>query len=121
MYQKLTNLWPGLLRRVVREDGDEEEEPFVHEGQMKELEESYLNVHPNEWWTRVVSLQSFFPNIQEKYRLGQDMASEADFMFRIDVDQLPEWAAQFDPVVFQNEHRDIELSAWKLTDEQLKS
>lgn len=88
---------------------------------MKELEESYLNVHQNEWWTRIVSLESFFPNVQEKYRIGQDMAAEADAMYRIDVDQLPEWKANFDPIVFQTENKDIELQDWRLTEEQLTS
>ena len=49
------------------------------------------------------------------------MAAEADAMYRIDVDQLPEWKANFDPIVFQTENKDIELQDWRLTEEQLTS
>jgi len=109
------------LRRL-NQDGDEEEgEPFVDEGQMKELEESTINLHANEWWTRVVPLEGFLPSVQERFAVGPAMAAGVDGMYRIDPDELPEWAAEFDPVEFLAEHREILLGPWRLTNEQLES
>jgi len=49
------------------------------------------------------------------------MAIEVDAMYRINADLLPDWAAEFDPIVFQAEHRDITLGPWRLTEEQLQA
>ena len=58
---------------------------------MKELEESTLKKFTNLYWTRVIPLHDFKPDLIEKFEIGPDVADELDKLFRIDADALPEW------------------------------
>ena len=64
---------------------------------MKELEESTLKVFKNLYWTRLVVMEDFLPEQQERHELGPDVAAVVDEMFRLDVDAMPEWTPLFDP------------------------
>ena len=77
---------------------------------MKDLEQSNLAVYANEWWTRVIPVEGFLPNVHDKHPLGPDMALEMDYMFRIDPDLLPEFDPIFDPQKFQTQHQNISVS-----------
>ena len=64
---------------------------------MKELEESTLKVFKNLYWTRLIVMEDFLPEQQERYELGPDVAAVVDEMFRLDADAMPEWTPLFDP------------------------
>ena len=67
---------------------------------MKELEESYIQAHSNEYWTRIIALEDFLPNVQDRFPIGPDLAYEMDNILRIDAATLPDWEAEFDPISF---------------------
>ena len=48
------------------------------------------------------------------------MVKEIDVMYRLNENALPEWAAEFEPNLFQQTHKDIKLGDWRLTNEQLE-
>ena len=121
MWPRLTNIWPGLLTRQNRGRDEELEPLLVDEDQMKELEVSTLLKFKNLYWTRVISMDNFLPKQQQRYEMGPDVALEVDNMYRLDIDRLPAWIPHFDPVAFQQQHKDIKLTDWKLEEPELQA
>ena len=80
---------------------NEEEQPLlVDEDQMKELEQTMLQVFENMYWTRLIVMDDFLPLQQDRYELGTDIAVEVDEMYRIDGEHKPELELLFDPQAF---------------------
>jgi len=90
-------MWPNLIRRPQNDRDEAEQAPLIDEDQMKELEESTLKVFKNLYWTRLIVMEDFLPEQQERYELGPDVAAVVDEMFRLDADAMPEWTPLFDP------------------------
>ena len=53
--------------------------------------------------------------------MGPDVALEVDNMYRLDIDRLPVWTPLFDPIAFQQQHKDIKLTDWKLEEPELQA
>ena len=83
---------------------------------MKDLEESTLLKFANLYWTRVIQLREFVPELQESFKIGPDVAEEVDKMYRIDVETLPEWTPLFYPQSFQQEHSELRLKDWVMNE-----
>ena len=64
---------------------------------MKDLEQSTLQKFANLYWTRVISLHDFIPDLQESFKLGSDVAEELDKMYRANIENVPELLTTFDP------------------------
>ena len=79
-----------------------------------------MQKYDNEYWTRVISLQSFLPGEQERHQLGPDLVAELEAMHRIDEASLPEWVPKFDPITFQNVHPQIAIKDFKLNEKELE-
>ena len=121
MINRLTKIWPGLLRRGCaskdeegHEDGSEREPLLVDEDQMEELEQSMLKTFKNQYWTRLIRVEDFCAGQQDKFELGPDVAEAVDEMYRLDADAMPEWKPLFDPQAFQQEHPKPLLKEWVL-------
>jgi len=97
MLRRITQMWPNLIGRPNQGQEEEDQEPFVDEDQMKDLEESTLKLYGTEYWSRLIPLEGFLMGQQERYLIGPDMAKEVDAMYRIDVDTIPDWMPRWDP------------------------
>ena len=78
MLRRITQLWPNLIGRPNQAQEDEDQQPFVDEDQMKDLEESTLKVYGKDYWSRLIPLDGFLMGQQERYLIGLDMAHELD-------------------------------------------
>ena len=78
--------------------------PFVNEAEMNSLQQSTLEAYVNEYWTRVVPVEDYLPNVHDKHPLGTDMAYAMDVLWRMDPETLPPFEPKFDPQAFQTQH-----------------
>ena len=109
MLRRITEIWPHLIGNPDNGQQNDDQQPFVDEDQMKELERSTLEVYGNQYWTRLIPLEGFLAGQQERHKMGPDMAKEVDTMYRIDVDTIPDWDPRWDPASFLRYNPNISI------------
>ena len=92
MLQKITELWPILLRQAHNEPS-ELEEPLLQsdneqleEGASQTIDEDQLLIeYRNLYWTRLIPINPYEHEVVRKFQLGPDIVEECSA-----VDGLPE-------------------------------
>ena len=92
MLQKITELWPNLLRQA-HEEPSELEEPLLQsenehleEGSSQQIDEDQLLIdYKNLYWTRLIITNPYESEVIRKFQLGPDIVEECSA-----VDGLPE-------------------------------
>ena len=128
MLQKITELWPGLLRSGGV-DKDEEEEPLLpNNGDGSDSssnqgvdEEQLLQDFKHLYWTRLMAVHLPQQDMKRKWPLGPDIIEECK-----EVDSLPsieteQWLPLFDPGDFNTEHCPLTIEDYRLTPEDMLS
>ena len=59
MLRRLTQLWPGLVSAPAEDQGEEGQQLVVDDDQMRELEQSTLEVFGNLYWTRLITMENY--------------------------------------------------------------
>jgi len=111
MLRRITELWPNLLRgnRDDRDEAnqllrDEDSPDEATDQQLKDLEELTKQLHKNEYWSRIVAVDSHNPEESQRWSLAPDLSKEHDILFTIDQDELPDFSTYFDPAEFVQRH-----------------
>ena len=73
MFQKITDMWPDLLRQFQGQESDEEdpdnEVPETEPEQNHEIEESFKNLR----WTRVIALSDYKEASAQVFSMSDDI------------------------------------------------
>ena len=56
-----------------------------------------LNLYNGQYWTRVISLDQFYPEQSKMIPVGPDLSNEQDTLFMIDASFCPDLQILFDP------------------------
>ena len=90
MLQKITDLWPTLLRQYqgLDEDGEEAqgEENDVDQEETVTIDEAFKNLR----WTRVISLRDYKQMAPHVYSMADDIKYIKQKMAAIKLDGLPQ-------------------------------
>ena len=83
MLQKITELWPNLLRRAHDEPSELEEPLFQsdnehqEEGSSQQIDEDQLLIdYKNLYWTRLITIDPYESEVIRKFQLGPDIVEE---------------------------------------------
>ena len=127
MFRRITELWPNLLQgnrndqaeaNQILEDEDGPNE--ATQEQLQELRAQTFENYKNEYWSRVVSVDTHQPDQTQRWPLADDIAEQHDILFTIDEDELPPFKPYFDPGEFVKRYPQPNTGAFRLTDERLK-
>ena len=114
--QRITDLWPSLLRSG-QEEPSELEEPLLgshddvpearrpQEVDERQLLEDYKHLY----WSRLIRVANFEAGQERKWPLGPDIIEECEAVAAIPGDGPAGWRARFDPVEFNEVHGPLEL------------
>ena len=83
MLQRITDLWPNLLRRA-RGGGGEEELQQLNDGEDSGREEGPLDIDEEElledyrllYWTKLMRIEDYEVEVERKWPLGPDVVEE---------------------------------------------
>ena len=127
MLQKITELWPGLLRRGGL-DTDEEEEPLVSRDDGDEEAQNNLGVDEEQinqdyrhlYWTRLMLITKYECHEERKWPLGPDIIEECQAVANLpDMDQ-DTWCPGFEPNEFNAAHGPLQIDKYRLTNDELE-
>ena len=111
MLRLIIKLWPNLLRgnRNERDEANQllndEDSPNKATGpQLKDLSEQTKQLYKNEYWSRVVAVDSHDPQESKRWSIAPDLYKEHEVLFTIDQDELPAFSPYFDPAEFVQHH-----------------
>ena len=115
--KKITDVFANFLRG--RREGDEEEHEALLQSQQEQQqrEESIRAEFKGLQWTRVISMEGWATTSIRAWDLGADIIYELQQMTEINGDDLPRLEPAFDPIAFQEDHDDLTMENYMLTDE----
>ena len=67
---------------------------------MQELQQQNRELYKNDYWSRVVVVDSYDPEESYRWRLAEDLSKEQEALFNIDPDNLEDIKPHFDPAEF---------------------
>ena len=107
MLRRITQLWPNLLRGNQNDQEeadqilDEQDSPDeATDDQLKALKEQTLDIYKNEYWSRVITVDTHNPDESRRWPLAPDLSEQHEIMFTIDEDDLPKMPPYYDPAEF---------------------
>jgi len=118
MQRKITDVFSDLLGLPRRRAAANERAEQARLGNSVAAQQHMLDDYKNLYWTRVISMEGFRDGEQERHELGPDVAAEMEEMHLLDGDELPEWTPLFDPQRFQQEHPQLLLQDWQLSQDE---
>ena len=101
MLQKITDLWPTLLRHAEGLLPDDDEPADQEPGELSEGYEDIEETFKNLRWTRVIPLRDFEEMSTHVYSMSDDIKYGQQKMAAIKLDGLPQLQAHFDPIKWQ--------------------
>ena len=128
MLQRITDLWPGLLRRGHSDhddDGGALLDPLLGEDNRGASDDDWENKKLEElrhlYWTRLMVIENYEPEHDRKWPLGQDVVEECRAVDRRHPGNEETWAPFFDPEDFNKRHRPLLIENYKLPSDDLKA
>ena len=128
MLRRLTDLWPNLLRSSQRDQSDDEaplldEEAESDRGEdgLEIDEEQLLEDYRNLYWTRLMTIEDYEPDLDRKYPLGPDVVEECRAVTDLDPVNVENWSPLFEPEEFNREHGPLLIENFRLPPDDLKA
>ena len=128
MLQKITELWPGLVRYVQAEDDADSQEHNDDSDHIEEVddavvfdEEQLLLNYKNLYWSRLMSIDEYETGLARKWPLGKDIIEELHDVAELAEVDLANWTPLFDPEKFNEVHGPLLLSNYMLSKAELQS
>ena len=131
MIQKITSLWPNLVRRAGIASGrgteqEEEQQLLDRDGRRRDDEvnrideEQLLADYRLLNWTRLMQVENYEPDLERKWPLGPDIVEECQAVANLPDTGIEDWAPLFEPTDFNSEHGQLEIEAYRLSHEELR-
>ena len=96
MLRRITEIWPNLLRGIRNDQEeanqlghDEDSQDEATGEQLRTLQEQTKEIYKNEFWSRLVVVDSHQPDESQRWRVADDLSKEHELLFTIDEDELP--------------------------------
>ena len=107
MLQKITELWPGLIRGYSTDhfssQNDQPSEPIDGDGsgesgESNEFNEEQILVdYKNLFWTRLIRIEGYESGHSRKYKMGPDIVEECVAVIQMPEPHEPQWKPIFEP------------------------
>ena len=118
--QRITTVWPNLLRRVVGR-GNEGEQPLL-QSDGSDAEDNILQINEDQLladyrllsWTRLIQTDGFEPGLERKWPMGPDIVEECQTLSEMPAVDPDGWQPIFEPTDFNNEHGPLEVEQYRL-------
>ena len=132
MLQKITEMWPSLLRGA-HNDREEAEQTDLAEPEDENEDEVNIRVdeaqvmedYKNLYWSRLIAVDGFqvVPDDEGRFRwpMGPEIIEECNFVADLPGDETDSWAPLFDPNAFKDAHGPLEIEKFRLPQEDLKA
>ena len=128
MLQKITDMWPNLLRRGGADQSDTEE-PLLSQiddqsngdGMLEMDEEVILFEYKNLYWTRLFTVENFEDGQERKFSMGPDVYEECQAVADLPAVDFDGWIPNFEPHDFNEAYGPLEIEGYRLSPEDLRS
>ena len=122
MLQRITDLWPALLRGI-NPDGDEDEERILGGqgqgedggGEIDVDEQQVLEDYRTLNWSRLVCVAEQEAEEAKMWPLGPDVVEECRAVAALPAVDPDGWSPLFEPVEFNDAHGPLQADDYRLT------
>ena len=121
MLQRITDMWPNLLRgfQPGQDDNDEgEDQPGnpLELGRLDiQIDEAHINTEfKNLFWTRLMIVENYECDHTRKFALAPDIIEECQAVADLPPVDPETWQPLFEPGDFNDEHGPLEIDTYKL-------
>ena len=128
MLQKITDMWPNLLRKFQHENDESQLEreglKSDEEGLLLDIDvdEDQINMeYKNLFWTRLMIIDGFEQGQERKWPLGPDLIEECQAVANLPAVDPDDWKPLFEPTDYNEAHGPLEIEGNKLSSEEMLS
>ena len=114
MLQRLTDLWPNMLRQGGEQGSDEEEALLPQEddqpgdGDALQVDEAQLlDNYRNTYWTRLMVLEDYECHHDRKWPMGPDIFEECEAVSNLPAVEQDSWTPLFEPIDFNEANQPL--------------
>ena len=125
MLQKITELWPGLVRYGGDDEDpgqpsqtDREEESDQDANHIVDEEQIIQDYH-RLFWTRLMAIDGYEAGQERKWPLGPDIVEECQAVEQLPAVDEDEWAPLFEPAEFNVAQGPLTLDGYRLSSTEL--